>query len=55
MFPVAPTYAGGYLHLNDQPGFGVEFDEKPAGRCPSPADPGNWPPVRRRDGSIARP
>jgi mannonate dehydratase len=43
------------MFVNEAPGFGVDLDEKAAGRFPLPEHPGYWDPVRRSDGTSARP
>jgi mannonate dehydratase len=55
VFPGAPTYRNGYMFVNEAPGFGVDLDEKLAARFPVAKGSGNWPPIRRSDGSAVRP
>lgn len=55
VFPGCPTIENGYMHVNEKPGFGVDFDEEQAKKYPLPDDPGYWRPLRRRDGTAARP
>ena len=55
VFPGAPTMKNGYMHVNEAPGWGVDINEDLAKKYPLPENPGNWLPVRRRDGSPVRP
>ncbi|MDP6059520.1 MAG: enolase C-terminal domain-like protein [Pirellulaceae bacterium] len=57
IFPGCPELRDGMLWPNDQPGWGVEIDEKLAKKFPYPDHPfnGAWPAIRRRDGSVIRP
>jgi mannonate dehydratase len=55
VFPGCPTIKNGYLHVNEAPGWGVDLNEELAKKFPLPANPGYWLPVRRRDGTSARP
>jgi mannonate dehydratase len=55
VFPGSPTIKNGYFYINEAPGWGVDLDEKLAGKFPYPKDPGYWRPVRRRDGTSIRP
>ncbi|MDP6721551.1 MAG: enolase C-terminal domain-like protein [Pirellulaceae bacterium] len=57
VFPGCPELRDGMLWPNDQPGWGVEIDEKLAKKFPCPDHPfnGAWPAIRRRDGSVIRP
>ncbi len=50
VFHASYTFRDGYMHLGDQPGLGVTFDEKAATRYPY--DPKYLPVNRRRDGSM---
>lgn len=57
VFPGGPELKDGMLWSNGQPGWGIDIDEKLAGRFPYPDHPfnGAWPAIRKRDGSIVRP
>ncbi len=55
VFPGAPTMKNGYMYVNEAPGWGVDLNEELAKKYPLPENPGNWLPVRRRDGSPVRP
>lgn len=57
VFPGCPEIRDGYLWPNDQPGLGIDVDEKLAARFPFPADSlaGGWAPVRMEDGTVIRP
>lgn len=57
VFPGAPTTESGGLVANDQPGLGIDLDERAAARHPYPEDDlnGSWRPVRLADGSVIRP
>ena len=55
VFPGAPTMKNGYMHVNEAPGWGVDLNEDLARKFPLPESPGNWLPVRRRDGTPVRP
>jgi len=47
----------GAMWANDLPGWGVDIDEAKAARCPYPeeAGNGNWPEIRRLDGTVVKP
>jgi len=58
VFPGCPELKGGYYHVSDKPGFGIDLDEKLAAKFPAPADPPfdyHWGTLRRRDGTIVKP
>ncbi|MGQ9592242.1 MAG: enolase C-terminal domain-like protein [Planctomycetota bacterium] len=55
VFPGAPTVKGGVFLPSESPGLGVDVDEEAAKRHPPPERPANWDPVRRSDGTSARP
>ncbi|MHB0857151.1 MAG: enolase C-terminal domain-like protein [Anaerolineae bacterium] len=57
VFPGCPEVRDGHMWPNDQPGLGVDIDEKEAARYPYPADAlnGMWSEVRRLDGTVVRP
>ena len=55
LFPGAPEIRGGYLYANDQPGLGIDIDEKLAARFPYRSPGRNRGTDRRLDGTIVRP
>nr|WP_255631477.1 enolase C-terminal domain-like protein [Caballeronia sp. dw_19] len=57
VFPGTPEIRDGRQWCNEQPGLGIDIDEKLAARYPLIDHPfgGGWPEVRRRDGSILKP
>jgi mannonate dehydratase len=55
VFPGAPEIRGGYMYANDNPGLGIDIDEKLAARFPYTAPGGSRGNDRRLDGSIVRP
>ncbi len=57
VFPGCPEIRDGYLWSNDGPGLGIDIDEGLAAKYPFPKDPlgGSWRPIRRLDGTVARP
>jgi mannonate dehydratase len=57
VFPGCPEVHDGCMWANDQPGWGVDVDEKLAAEFPFPEDATNgaWPEVRRLDGTVIRP
>lgn len=55
VFPGCPTMKNGYMIVNDGPGWGVDLNEELAKKFPYPQNPGNWLPVRRKDGTSIRP
>jgi mannonate dehydratase len=57
VFPGCPGLRDGMLWPNEQPGWGIDVDEKLAKKFPYPDHPfnGAWPAIRRRDGSVVRP
>jgi mannonate dehydratase len=55
VFPGTPVCKAGYMYIHEAPGLGVDLDEKLAAKFPFPEDrPGNWNPVRKRDGTSIR-
>ena len=54
VFPGSPELKKGYMHLNDNPGLGVDINEKLAEKYPINNKAGNWT-LRKRDGTIIRP
>jgi mannonate dehydratase len=55
MFPGLPTVVSGYLYPNDQPGLGIDIDEKMAAEHPCGEIVEQWTQTRLPDGSPARP
>ena len=55
MFPGLPRVIDGYLYPNDQPGLGIDIDEKLALEYPVADIVEEWTQARRPDGSAARP
>jgi mannonate dehydratase len=58
VFPGCPEFKDGYLWCNNQPGLGIDLDERLARRFPITDDPPfdlHWGHLRRRDGTIAKP
>ncbi|MFL5761982.1 MAG: enolase C-terminal domain-like protein [Thermomicrobiales bacterium] len=57
VFPGCPEIRDGAMWSNEQPGFGIDFDEAEAAKYPLPAHPlnGAWPPVRQADGTVITP
>jgi hypothetical protein len=53
--PGAPEIRGGYMYANDQPGLGIDIDEKLAPRFPYKSPRGSRGNGRRLDGTIVRP
>ncbi len=48
----------GYLYANDNPGLGIDLDEKLAAKFPITDDAAfdyRWGTTRRRDGTVIRP
>ena len=54
LFPGCLTKENGYIIVNDNPGLGIDINEKLAAKHPIDNNAGNWT-VRRKDGSIIRP
>jgi mannonate dehydratase len=55
VFPGAPEIKGGYMYSNDNPGLGIDIDEKAAAKYPYKAPGGSRGNDRHLDGSIVRP
>ena len=55
MFPGLPEVRNGYLYPNDQPGLGIDIDEKLAAKFPPQDEVIDWTQARLPDGSPARP
>ena len=55
MFPGLPEVRNGYMYPNDQPGLGIDIDEKLAAKYPAEDTIEFWTQTRWPDGSPARP
>jgi mannonate dehydratase len=55
VFPGCPQVRNGYLYPNDQPGLGIDLDEKQAARYPCTDDPLAWTMARIPDGTAVWP
>jgi mannonate dehydratase len=58
VFPGAPVMRGGYAHVNEAPGHGVDIDENLAAKFPYPTDNTGgyyWNAWRSEDGTPIRP
>ncbi len=56
IFPGSPVIKGGYLHVNDDPGLGVDINEELALKYPLPDKQLNsWTQLRTKDGTAVRP
>lgn len=55
IFPGLPIVEAGYLYPNDQPGLGIDIDEKLAAKYPCQDIIEDWTQTRTPDGSPARP
>jgi mannonate dehydratase len=58
VFPGCPELKDGYYHANEEPGWGIDLDEKLAARFPIKEDPSfdmEWGNLRRRDGTVVKP
>jgi mannonate dehydratase len=57
VFPGTPEIHDGMMWSNEQPGLGIDIDEKEAARYPFPDHVinGAWPPIRLKDGTVQRP
>ncbi len=55
IFPGTPEVRNGYMYPNDQPGLGVDVDEKLAAKYPCTDKPDNWGRKRLPDGTPIRP
>jgi mannonate dehydratase len=60
VFKGCPAMRDGYLWANEQPGWGIEIDEKAAAKFPYKDDPrhpglnGGWGEIRKKDGTVIR-
>jgi mannonate dehydratase len=55
MFPGLPEVRNGYMYPNDEPGLGIDIDEKLAAEYPCQDQVEQWTQTRLPDGSPARP
>lgn len=56
IFPGSPRIDNGYIHINEEPGLGVDIDEEEAAKFPLPDQQLNtWTQVRAMDGTPIRP
>ena len=55
VFPGLPEVRQGYMYPNDQPGLGIDVDEKEAAKYPCKDTVDRWTQARLPDGSPARP
>jgi mannonate dehydratase len=55
VFPGCPEIKGGYMYANDQPGLGIDIDEKVAAKFPYKTPGRNRGTDRLLDGTIVRP
>ena len=55
VFPGTPEIRKGYIYSNDQPGFGIDIDEKAAAKYPYKTDFQDRGNDRMLDGTIVRP
>jgi mannonate dehydratase len=58
IFHGCPEMKDGYLWVSEQPGWGIEIDEKAAAKSPFTSGPdnlnGGWGEIRRRDGTVIK-
>jgi mannonate dehydratase len=58
IFHGCPEMKDGYLWVSEQPGWGIEIDEKAAAKAPFTSGPdnlnGGWGEIRRRDGTVIK-
>ena len=56
IFQGCPVMKDGYLWVNENPGWGIEIDEKEAAKAPFTASPlnGGWGEIRLRDGTVIK-
>jgi mannonate dehydratase len=55
VFPGCPEQKGGYVYINDKPGWGIDLDEKKAARFPGIHEVPTWTQTRLPDGTSAKP
>ncbi len=56
IFQGCPVMKDGYLWVNENPGWGIEIDEKEAAKAPFTASPlnGGWGEIRLQDGTVIK-
>lgn len=56
IFQGCPVMKDGYLWVNENPGWGIEIDEKEAAKAPFTSSPlnGGWGEIRLRDGTVIK-
>lgn len=58
IFHGCPAMKDGYLWVSEQPGWGIEIDEKAAAKAPFVSGPdslnGGWGEIRKRDGTVIK-
>jgi mannonate dehydratase len=55
VFPGSPKVENGFMFINEEPGLGIDIDEKAAAKYPLPKFNYNWTQVRKNDGTPIRP
>jgi mannonate dehydratase len=55
VFPGCPEVRNGYMYPNEQPGLGIDINEKEAAKYPCPDGPPTWTLTRLPDGTPVRP
>ncbi|MCA1758359.1 MAG: hypothetical protein LC658_01200, partial [Bacteroidales bacterium] len=55
VFPGSPTVEKGFMFISEEPGLGIDIDEKAAAKYPLPKFNYNWTQVRKNDGTPIRP
>lgn len=55
VFPGLPEFKDGYVYANQQPGLGVDLDEREAAKYPCENTVTTWTQTRRRDGALQTP
>jgi mannonate dehydratase len=57
VFPGSPEVYDGAMWSNEQPGLGIDIDEKEAAKYPYPSATfnGAWPAIRQPDGTVVKP
>jgi mannonate dehydratase len=55
VFPGLPSFRNGYVYANEQPGLGVDIDEREAAKYPCSSAVTTWTQTRLSDGSLQTP
>jgi mannonate dehydratase len=55
VFPGSPKVENGFMFISEEPGLGIDIDEKAAAKYPLPKFNYNWTQVRKNDGTPIRP